>query len=105
MKGNHIIVYLCDQNADTLLEIVTPTLGQDLARVKEELARSFTYSPMMQFVLEDAETREFLVQRWCFLGSVDRWISLDSSHNLNNLVKTYTRHLGKDSFFELVPHC
>lgn len=103
VKGNNIIVYLCDQDADVLMEIVGYTPNTAPERVKEALAQSFTYSPMMQFVLEDAETREFVVERWCFRGSVDDWIPLDHSTNLKELVKKYGFHLGKESFFDLIP--
>jgi hypothetical protein len=56
----------------------------------------------MQFILEDLETREFTVERWCFRGSIDDWIPLDSSNDLKKLVQTYGAHLGKDSFFDLM---
>jgi len=58
---------------------------------------------MMQFVLVDKKTREFEVERWCFRGSVDDWIGLDSSTDLEALVKKYGCHLGKESFYELTP--
>lgn len=101
VKGKAIIVYLCDQNVDTLMEIADFAQGYN-ARAREALIQSLNYSPMMQFVLEDAQTREFVVQRWCFLGAVDDWISLDNSHTLNDLVKTYSRHLGQESFYDLM---
>lgn len=93
----------CDQNVDTLMEIATFGHGKDSAHIREAVARSLTYSPMMQFVLEDIQTREFVVQRWCFLGSVDDWISLDSPNHLSDLVKKYGRHLGKESLYDLMP--
>ncbi|XGV96660.1 MAG: hypothetical protein ACAF41_28505 [Leptolyngbya sp. BL-A-14] len=103
VKDNQIVVYLCDQNADYLMEIALPTSRADAARMREALMQSFTYSPIMQFVLEDAQTRTFVVERWCFLGSVDDWIALDSSTDLKALVKQYGQHLGKESFYELMP--
>jgi hypothetical protein len=54
-------------------------------------------------VLDDAQTRTFVVERWCFLGAVDDWIALDSSTDLKALVKQYGHHLGKESFYELMP--
>jgi hypothetical protein len=83
--------------------IVGSSPGRDPERLREALAQSFTYSPIMQFVLENAETREFVVERWCFRGSVDDWIPLDHSTNLQELVKKYGFHLGKESFFDLIP--
>jgi hypothetical protein len=102
VKGNQIVVYLCDQNVDNLMVLVASFPRGDAGLV-ERLSQSFTYSPMMQFVLVDKETREFSVERWCFRGSVDGWVELDSSTDLKALVKKYSHHLGKESFYELMP--
>ncbi|MEA5449374.1 hypothetical protein VB780_12395 [Leptolyngbya sp. CCNP1308] len=102
VKGKHIVVYLCDQNANALMAIAQSSSTGD-AGLADRMAQSFTYSPMMQFVLVDEETREFEVERWCFRGSIDDWIMLDSSTNLQALVKKYARHLGQESFYELMP--
>lgn len=104
VKGKNIVVYTCDQNVDTLVEITSSTYGISSLKAKDAIARSLSYTPMMQFVLEDIETREFVVERWCFRGSVDDWIPLADSPNLKELVKKYTRHLGKESFYDLIPY-
>ncbi len=96
------MVYLCDQNVDALMAIAQSSPTDD-AGLADRMIQSFTYSPMMQFVLVDKETREFEVERWCFRGSIDDWIMLDSSTNLQALVKKYARHLGQESFYELMP--
>ncbi len=102
VKGKHIVVYLCDQNVDGLMALVESSPISD-AGLRDRMTQSFTYSPTMQFVLVDQQTREFAVERWCFRGSVDDWIGLDSSTDLKALVKKYGRHLGKESFYELTP--
>lgn len=102
VKGKHIVVYLCDQNVDALMAIAQSSPTGD-AGLADRMIQSFTYSPMMQFVLVDKETREFEVERWCFRGSIDNWLLLDSSTNLQALVKKYARHLGQESFYELMP--
>jgi hypothetical protein len=102
VKDKHIIVYLCDQNVEVLTELASYTPSKNTDRVKAAISRSLNYSPMMQFVLNNTETREFIVERWCFLGAIDDWISLDHSTNLSELVKTYAVHLGKESFFDLM---
>ncbi|MEB3339163.1 MAG: hypothetical protein VKJ46_16960 [Leptolyngbyaceae bacterium] len=102
VKDKHIVVYLCDQNVDAFRGLVgLGAWGSDQMMAK--LASSFTYSPMMQFVLVDPQTREFVVERWCFRGSVDDWIPLGQSHSLQDLVKNYGCHLGKESFYDLTP--
>lgn len=102
VKGKHIVVYLCDQNVDALTALAQSFPSGDAGLV-DRMAQSFTYSPMMQFVLVDEESQEFGVERWCFRGSIDDWVLLDSSTNLQALVKKYARHLGQESFYELMP--
>jgi hypothetical protein len=104
VKGKNIIVYTCDQNVDTLGEIASSSYGADSSRVRNAIARSLSYTPMMQLVLEDVKTREFVVERWCFRGSVDDWIPLTDSLNLKELVRKYASHLGKESFYDLIPY-
>ncbi len=104
VKGKNIIVYLADQNVDDLIEIASFSFTKNSPRAREVITRSLSYSPMMQFVLGDVQTREFAVERWCFRGSVDDWISLSSSTDLKELVKNYACHLGKESFYDLTPY-
>jgi len=104
VKDKQIIVYLCDQDVDALTEFGSFGLGKDAAKMREFFAQSLSYSPTMQFVLDDDRTREFIVERWCFRGSVDDWIFLDGPTDLKALVKKYARHLGKESFYDLMPY-
>jgi hypothetical protein len=101
VKGKHIVVYLCDQNVEALMEIASMGMGGNSTQIYKTLLNSVTYSPMMQFVLQDKKTRNFTLERWCFRGSVDDWIVLDSAIDLNALVKKYAPHLGQESFYNL----
>jgi hypothetical protein len=63
------------------------------------------YMKVMRFTLVDEEARTFRVQRWCFRGSIDRWIGLWASRSegrLSDLVKRFCPHIGKESFYELM---
>jgi hypothetical protein len=101
IKGKTIVVYTPNQSVEEfaqLLKGVNPFIGG--TKVREFFARSVQYSPMLQFILEDAQRRLFTAQRYCFIGSVDDWI--DIGHGpLTILVKTYVQHLGKEPYFEL----
>jgi hypothetical protein len=96
VKDRQIVVYLCDQNVDTLMELASFAHGMNPTRMRELVAQALSYTPMMQFVLDDVQTREFMVERWCFRGSVDDWISLSGPSDLKALVKKYAPHLGKE---------
>ena len=63
------------------------------------------YMKVMRFTLVDEKDRTFRVQRWCFRGSIDRWIDLWESGGkgkLSDLVKRFCPHIGQESFFELM---
>ena len=40
-----------------------------------------SYMKVMRFTLADEDDRTFRVQRWCFRGSIDRWIDLWASES------------------------
>ena len=46
--------------------------------------------------------RIFESQRYCSRGTIDDWISLHHDGPLDELCKTYLRHLGQESFYELI---
>ncbi|MFZ4580302.1 MAG: hypothetical protein ACOYOB_18115 [Myxococcota bacterium] len=72
--------------------------GHDLSM---RVAASAQLSPVMRFRLIENMARTFTVDRMCFRGSLDGWLPLDTG-SLANLAETYIRHIGKDSFFELI---
>ena len=59
------------------------------------------YHQMLRFTLIDEKARWFSADRWCFRGSIDDWFHLGDGY-LSKLVEKYCRHLGKESFFELM---
>jgi hypothetical protein len=102
VREEHIVVYLPNQDLPTLAEVFSPFGLKPSPELYRKLEPLLEYSPRMQFVLVDPATRTFEVQRWCFLGSIDRWIPLLGGRgDLETLVARYARHLGKESFFEL----
>jgi hypothetical protein len=60
------------------------------------------YTKTLRFTLVDKERRLFTAERWCFLGSIDDWVPLSGPSGLEELVPKYARHLGQESFFELM---
>ena len=101
VKKNAIIIYMPDQDVDLLIETLD-SLRQPGGRSAKAVVEKFlTYSPMLQFVLVDKEQRLFETQRYSFLGSIDDWMTIDYEDKLPKLVKTYVKHLGEDSFYDL----
>jgi hypothetical protein len=103
VRGNAIEIHTAHQESETFREMFTgfrPDLDQ--TQIAALVAQAVHYSPMMQFILDDAQRRLFTAQRYCFIGSIDDWI--DIGHGpLATLVKKYVKHLGKESYFDLFP--
>jgi hypothetical protein len=103
VKEGSIIVYLPNDNTAFPENSISTRFGiRDSAALWREMQRFLTYSPMMRFTLVDQQQRQFAVDRWCFLGSIDDWFPLAGSGELSKLVKKYVPHLGQESFFELM---
>ncbi len=102
VRDNAITVYLSDQNRNEAINNMGPLgqlMTQQFLRIDRERA---SYSPMMRFVLIDAEKRIFCVERMCFRGGEDHWMSLHQYGDLKKLVQQYAEHLGEESFYELM---
>ena len=100
-EDDSIVVYLPDLDpgeASSFME--TLGVAPDPAKIARRV-RSSRHSKMMRFVLEDPRRRRFTAQRWCFRGSIDRWIFLGGPAALPELVRKYAPHLGRESFFDL----
>ena len=106
IQDNGLVVYLpaTDEKAvDDLIGMLGGIgLGGSAGRraARDSLVHASPYSKMMRFELVEAADRLFVVQRWCFLGSIDQWIYLGGPAPLSELLGKYARHLGKESFFE-----
>lgn len=86
---------------DLLAETLDLLPGTRQAKVNAVLETVLTYSPMLQFALLDKEKRLFETRRYCFLGSIDDWITIGTVDVLPKLVKIYVKHLGEESYYEL----
>jgi len=98
VKRNIITVYETNDDADFVRELA-PWI--DPTREKQFRIRHAYYTAVLRFVLMDPAQRLFKAERFCFRGSVDDWISLDSPASLPALIRKYVKHLGKDSFYEV----
>jgi len=77
---------------------VVPGRG-DLLR--ETLDRRARFSPVMRFILLNKTTRTFCAERWCYLGSIDDWISVGPMGPVDRLARQLIPRLGTDALFEV----
>lgn len=105
VKDKYIIVYeKIGWNVDKMLKIFDgflPVLPGARERFEEEGDRNAQFTPVMRFILDNQETREYHAQRWCYLGSIDDWIHVGRSGKIDQLAKELTPKLGTDDFFEI----
>jgi hypothetical protein len=101
VKKNAIVIHTPDQDVDSLADTFSFLVGSRNAKVEAALDRVMTFSPMLQFVLTDKANRLFRTERYCFLGSIDDWITIGDKDELPQLVKSYVKHLGEESFYDL----
>jgi hypothetical protein len=105
VKDNQIIIYEgigADMNG---LRAILGFAGVGTKKAEElierELDRYTQFTPVMRFILDDRETRQYQAERWCYRGSVDDWIYAGHSGEIGKLAKKLIPTLGSDEFYEL----
>jgi len=106
VKNDQIIIYeRIGPDADALLDVIgqvalfAPRKSKE--QVEEFLNNSAQFTPVMRFILDGPETREYYAERWCYRGSIDDWIYAGHSGKIDQLAKQLTPALGTDEFYEL----
>ncbi len=105
VKHDRIEVY--EQVGPDAEELITALAQQgwgtpDLAsRIRAERERYAQFTPVLRFILSDAEQRIFRVERMCYLGSIDDWIDVGPMGSVDHLARKMIPTLGTDAFFEL----
>ena len=77
-------------------------VGGLTSRFVEAMQSYNPMSPAFRFKLIRKKERVFEAQRFCFRGGIEDWISLHHEGTLDELCQYYLKHLGKESFYELM---
>ena len=109
VRPDRIEVYeAAGPSADDLIEIfrghrlLSPEFDSARAQqMREDQERRAQYSAVMQFILADEVKRQYRAERWCYLGSIDDWISVDHIDKVGALAERLIPKLGTDRFFEV----
>jgi hypothetical protein len=72
-----------------------------IEHLRAEMERHARYAPVLRFTLMDEANRTCRVERWCYLGSIDDWITLMPTGPAEELARRLVPALGTDEFFEL----
>jgi len=103
VKGNAIIIYLPLQDVDAFKEVISLSTLKTPERKNNLIHKYITFIPEMRLILTDKEKRLFSLQRYCYRGATDHWLTLETSSGLKRLATKYFKHLAKESFFDLLP--
>ena len=98
-KKGAIVVYQAGETDS--LDGMLAAFGR--GRLSNAAKRRFaSYIAMLRFTLVDKKTRAFVTERFCFRGSVDDWIHIGGPGVLTAQIHQFTKHLGRESFYELI---
>ena len=100
--GKQIAIWLIHSSRRRSLGELGDEIGfLGMSRLSEKLKALARYSAEMRFTLSNKKRRFFKAERYCYRGSVDRWICM-SEGSLSEMLKEFVPHLGKESFFDLI---
>jgi len=85
------------------LDLGTLGLSSDRIQKLEAIDQMYAqYSPVLRFVLVDAQNRRFGAQRMCFLSGIEDWMDIAYAEPLADMVAAMVPTLGTDEFYELM---
>lgn len=109
VKRDRIEVYeRVGPDADEVLSIFTKMgvgglgMRHRIGELRADMDRRAQFTPVLRFVLADAEKRTFHTQRWCYLGSIDDWIHVGSRGPLKRQARQWIPRLGTEALFEVL---
>lgn len=69
--------------------------------LRADMDRRARFTPVLRFILIDPARRTFRTERMCYLGSIDDWIDVFPSGEIEHLAREVLPRLGTDEFFDL----
>ena len=105
VKKKTISIFTPNEDASALFKLFASTAliyGRGAQEIQELVTQSLTYADNLRFTLVDKQKRLFQTERYCYRGSIDAWIEVGTIGPLTKLVKTYVKHIGQDSFYDLM---
>ena len=100
IEGRSIVIY---ESANIgHFEFISQRMGGLPNFAIREMQSTSQMSPAFRFKLIEKRERVFEAQRFCFRGSIDDWVSLHQESPLDELCLHYLKHIGTESFYELM---
>ena len=103
VKGIYATIYEPSHHEKDCLPMLRQ-MGILPARTKEIMAKMVNkgpFEPVMRFSLIDKDKRSFCAERMTYRG-MGGWMSLSRPMALTKLLQKHLKHLGKESFYDLM---
>lgn len=104
VKPDRIVIHQqVGPDADELISELSRAVPLDpgsKSELRGILEKQAQFTPVLRFILDDAEQRVFRAERWCYLGRIDDWIFVTTGP-VDRLARKLIPTLGTDEFFEL----
>lgn len=84
-----------------LLKLPIPPARERIDALRADMDRRARFTPVLRFILIDPARRTFRTERMCYLGSIDDWIDVLASGDIEQLAREVLPRLGTEEFFEL----
>jgi hypothetical protein len=97
-----LTIYVADRKEDLIKELRQVLPWGPLADMDQAPEDLWSYLAELQFVLVDDKRRLFQARRYCYRGRIDDWVDIGEHGLLSILAAQYIKHLGQESYFELV---
>ncbi len=94
IKGKEVLIYISELPDTEFFNRIEGLLRSNIGMIKN-------YEARMKIIKVGEESDRYAIQRYCYRGSIDDWITIGVSPRLNKLVEKYIYHLGKESYYEL----
>jgi len=86
IEGNYLVIYEAERMSLSSNSLFGDRMDGLFARRLAEVSRDFSHrTAVMRFKLVDKTKQRYEVERYCFRGSIDGWISLYASGTLDKL--------------------
>lgn len=105
VKLDQILIYEGSNDNLDALERIFGGIGLSKNHVREQLQSTLghfaQFTPVMRFVLDNHETRDFHAERWRYSGADEGWIFAGHSGKIDHLAEKLISYLGTDDFYRL----
>lgn len=103
VKGDRIVVHELEGYHDLAERIESGYLGFSSFKemIREDFEKRGRYDAVMRFILESADKRVFVLERFCYRGSIDDWITVGVG-KLDVLAEKWIKLLGTDDLYESI---